>query len=274
MRRRTGAGFVVPWLVVLLSLVPAAGAGALCPPGFVEAPEGVRPVAWGGGLAQARPEKEELRIRWIVHSSFLLTSPSGASVLTDPHQPPPPGLAPLAVTVSNEHETHNQVHFFPRSRVLRAFEPGGTYREVSTRVGDIQVKSIPGSAFRGGEETFISNVIFLFKVGNLCIAHLGNLRRPLSAEQLRALGKVHVLMVPIDGSWNLPLAEIPALIRKVNPNVVLPMHYWDRGRADHFLAVLDGRFPVRKSPRDTLTLSRSTLSAQPTVVILSYRSSN
>ena len=56
----------------------------------------------------------------------------------------------------------------------------------------------------GGTERH-GNSIFIFEIANLCVAHLGHLHHTLTQQQLNEIGRVDVVMVPVDGSYTLDL---------------------------------------------------------------------
>jgi L-ascorbate metabolism protein UlaG (beta-lactamase superfamily) len=54
--------------------------------------------------------------------------------------------------------------------------------------------------FNGGTERN-GNSIFIFGIANLCIAHLGHLHHTLTQQQLNEIGRVDVVLVPVDGDY-------------------------------------------------------------------------
>ena len=258
-------------LLVLLSLAGLGRAAEnLCEPGFVQAPPGTLraiPVALAGQDASSR----EVRIQWVGHSSFLLTTPGGTAALTDPNAAHPPSLTPDVVTISNEHPTHNRAWTVPGNpRVLRGRTPTGEWLEVNVTVGDLSIKSIPGS---GGfaPDVPANNTIFAFRAEGLCLVHLGNLRQPLSEEQQRRIGRPDVLMVPIDGQWTLTYDQIALTISQLKPAIVLPMHYDFPRHVRLFMEFIQDTVPVRTRAESVLRLTRGTLPASSEVIVLGYR---
>jgi L-ascorbate metabolism protein UlaG (beta-lactamase superfamily) len=247
----------------------AIAAESLCEPGFVRRPASDRraiPVAARNPDAAPRV----VTIQWLGHSSFLIITPGGTTAITDPHSWHASPTAPDAVTVSNEHFTHNQVRSVPGSaRVLRGRTPEGEWIEVNVTVGDLSIKSLPSS---GGNamEIPVQNTIFVFRTEGLCIVHLGNLRRPLNEEQRQALGRPDVLMIPIDGQWTLSYDQIALTISQLRPAIVLPMHYDFPEHARLFMQFIKAAVPVRTQRDPTLRLTRATLPSASEVIVLGY----
>ena len=116
----------------------------------------------------------------------------------------------------------------------------------------------------------VQNTIFVFRTEGLCIVHLGNLRRPLSDEQRRHLGRPDVLMIPIDGQWTLSYDQIALTIMQLRPAIVLPMHYDFPEHARLFMQFIGETVPVRTMSQTTLTLTRATLPGASEVIVLGY----
>lgn len=260
-------------LVFLMLHGSSLAADPLCEPGFVHGPASrVRPLPVA--LAEQDPFARAVTIQWIGHSSFLMTTPGGTSALTDPHGEQLPGPAPDVVTISNEHPTHNQARALPGNpRTLRGRSPTGEWVEANVTIGDLSVKSIPGS---GGYAPDVpaNNTIFAFRAEGLCIVHLGNLRQPLGEEQRRRIGRPDVLMVPIDGQFTLRYDEIALTISQLRPAIVFPMHYDFPRHARLFMDFIQDTVPVRTQVESLVRLTRATLPASSEVIILGYRATD
>ena len=257
-------------LVLLMLHGRSLAAEPLCEPGFVQAPS-FRVRALPVALSEPDPFARAVTIQRLGHSSFLITTPGGTSALTDPHGEQLPGPGPDVVTISNEHPTHNQARAVPGSpRILRGRSPSGEWVEVNVTVGDLSIKSLPGS---GGYAPDVpaNNTIFAFRAEGLCIVHLGNLRQPLGEEQRRRIGRPDVLMIPIDGQFTLRYDEIALTISQLRPAIVLPMHYDFPQHARLFMDFMQDRVPVRARVESMVRLARGTLPASSEVLVLGYR---
>jgi L-ascorbate metabolism protein UlaG (beta-lactamase superfamily) len=210
-------------------------------------------------------------IQWLGHSSFLIMTPGGTVVLTDPHPRHPSATVPNVVTISNEHFTHNQTRTVPgNAQVLRGRTADGTWVEVNVIVEDLAINALPSS---GGNaiDIPVPNTIFVFRTDGLCIVHLGNLRQPLNEAQRQRLGRPDVLMIPIDGQWTLSYDQIAVTITQLRPAIVLPMHYDFPEHAQLFMNFIEETVPVRAVSERTLHLTRTTLPSTSGVVVLGYR---
>ncbi len=157
-------------------------------------------------------------ITWYGHSCFLVETAVG-SLVFDPYSPGSvPGLAlpPLeadAVSCSHGHRDHG----YAQAVTLSGREPGFTLRTIS--------------CFHDGKRGLLrgKNTIAVLEAEGLRVAHLGDLGHPLDAGQLRELGPVDVLLIPVGGHYTIDAAEAAALVRAVSPRITVPMHYRGEG---------------------------------------------
>ncbi len=202
-----------------------------------------------------------MNIIWNGHSCFTLESENG-SVVLDPYQDGAvPGLAPIrptadAVLCSHEHRDHGA-----RSLVTL------TGRSPSFQVTELPTFHDPeGGALRG------PNTIHILSAEGLRIAHLGDLGCSLSAQQLDLLRELDALLIPVGGYYTIDAAQAQAFVQRLNPRVVVPMHYRSDtfgydviARLEDFLAL---RSDVVRYPGNTLVLTKDTPSQ---TAVLTYQ---
>lgn len=155
---------------------------------------------------------DNVEIIWRGHSCFELRS-SQASVVIDPYlQVPGYGLLDLEadlVLVSHEHDDHNA-----RNRVRL------TGREPAVEVEVIDTFHDPqGGKLRG------PNKIHVLALAGKRIAHLGDLGHELSQEELARLQNLDVILIPVGGHYTIDAGQAAALVKAVNPAIIVPMHY-------------------------------------------------
>src|SRR5688572_23702399 len=141
-------------------------------------------------------------VEFFGHNFFQITTSKGTKIITDPIAPgmyPTPDVSPHAITVGREHPNHNYVEIAKGNPiVLRGLgNYGAEWNKISTTVRDVLIYTVPvyqqqfGNALKGAA--------FVFDLGTLCIAHLGDLAHKLTDEQIKAFGKVDIVMIPIGG---------------------------------------------------------------------------
>ena len=102
----------------------------------------------------------------------------------------------------------------------------------------------------------------------LCIAHLGHLHHTLSPEHLKKLGRIDVLLVPVDGGYTLETFDMMEVLRAINASLMIPMHFFGPSTLNRFLASAREHFPVAFSNTATISLSRATLPPSPKILVL------
>jgi L-ascorbate metabolism protein UlaG (beta-lactamase superfamily) len=263
MKRR---GFI--GLIAALILLPFKNlAHAFCNPALV------RLFGQGRQLVQARsgakPSLGNFFIEWYGHSSFLIHSGSQTKVVADPNFNVTPGIKADAVTVSNDHFTHNNTGAVTGDPViLRGITFRQTWNPIRINVKDISIVNIPSQ--RGQSWGAIANSIFIYEMGSLCLAHLGNIGHLLTPEQEKVMQRLDVMMIPIDAMTNLGFDDILKIIDQVKPPIVIPMHYDLAQQGELFAAFAKERYPVRRISGSQLSLNRAMLPKATEIFVLAH----
>jgi L-ascorbate metabolism protein UlaG (beta-lactamase superfamily) len=206
-------------------------------------------------------------VEWLGHATFQITSSKGTRILTDPHGAfdlPRPTLPQHIVTTSHQHGPHNSVHMAPGTPVvLHGLTPGGeNWQKISTTIRDVSVYVVPAFHDKSRGMQRGKNAVFVFRVDNICIAHLGDLGHVLTPEQLKMLGKIDILLVPVAGGmYTVTATEAREVTKQVNPKIAIPMHFW-------WEAEYTKDMPrVKSLNSSTLKISKTEL-PQPTEIIV------
>ncbi|MGI9487587.1 MAG: MBL fold metallo-hydrolase [Geminicoccaceae bacterium] len=245
--------------VMLPFAVGAGGAVAQCLP-MVQTDPWVIPVAL--------PVDGDVRLSYLGHSSFLIESAGGATVVTDyngVHRAP---FAPDIVTMNNAHSTHFSDAVEPGvAHALRGWGEDGAIAEHVLDFKDIRVRNIPTNIRDFGGTRYNSNSIFVFELADLCIAHLGHLHHTLTEQHLQELGLIDVLLVPIDGVYTMAQELMAEVIQQISPSIVIPMHYFSRLGVERFAGLMQGRYETVYANSPTIVFSRLRLPYKKIVVL-------
>ncbi|KQT54350.1 Zn-dependent hydrolase [Aureimonas sp. Leaf454] len=212
--------------------------------------------------------RDEVRITYAHHSTYIIESPNGVTAATDysgfSGEGPPPRIA----TMNKAHSTHfTNVPDPAIETVLRGWNPDGGPARHAVTVDDLYVRNVPTDIRMGGGDVEADgNSIFVFEVAGLCIGHLGHLHHRLTDEDFADIGRLDIVMVPVDGSWTLSQAGMGETVERLRSQIVLPMHRF-AGPIERFLERLPG-FAVERRDERSLTVSMRTLPERPTVIIL------
>jgi L-ascorbate metabolism protein UlaG (beta-lactamase superfamily) len=215
-----------------------------------------------------------VRIQFVAHASFLIQTPGGLSAVTDfTGFLGNVDFIPDVVTMNHAHSTHWTPHPDPAiPHVLRGWgEEFGTGIDHYLDLGEMLVRNVSTdirpTSFGGAMEPE-GNSIFVFEVGRMCIAHLGHLHHEPSPEQYAALGRVDVVMAPVDGGLTLDLPTMQRVLGRLKSSVVIPMHWWGDLSLRTFLNDMGEAFDVVETDQSAITLSLDTLPSRPTVMVL------
>jgi L-ascorbate metabolism protein UlaG (beta-lactamase superfamily) len=163
-----------------------------------------------------------LKIKWLGHSAFLVTSDTGIRIITDPYTPSGRltygeiGESADIVTVSHAHSDHNNVGAVRGNpEVVRATAEvkGIKFKAISTFHDDSQGRE------RG------ANTVFSFEVSGIRICHLGDLGHLLADQQVSEIGRVDILLIPVGGNYTIDAAMASQICDRLKPSVIIPMHY-------------------------------------------------
>ncbi len=246
----------------------APGGPSVCAtPGVAEAPGVVfRRVRYDGPFAPG-----EVAITYMGHSTFLIQTPEGLEIATDFADWLPPGFAPELVTMNGAHESHFTDN--PPAEialVLRGWSDasGPAVHDVMRR--DARVRNVTTDVVRGPTLVYPdANSIFVFEIGDLCLAHLGHLHVAPTEAQYAAIGQIDIVFAPVEGgAYMLDATAMIDVVDRLGARVVIPMHFFSLSAIDRFERVLGARYVSMRPSSPTVLFSPETLPAQPTLLIL------
>lgn len=163
-----------------------------------------------------------MKIRYLGHSSFAITSSGGETLVTDPYDSAigfeMPRVSAQAVTLSHYHYDHANVAAVGGKP--RVFEGAQSFKAGDFRVSGIKSFHDDARGAKRGE-----NVIFTIEVDGVKICHLGDLGEKFSEERVRSIGKPDVLLIPVGGNYTIDGDEAAKYSKAVAPGIIIPMHY-------------------------------------------------
>ena len=227
----------------------------------------VVPVALEEGL-----EPDSVLIRYIDHASFAIVTPDGTIAVTDyTGYIGTQDVVPDVVTMNNAHSTHWTVNPDPRiTHVLRGWSEDATPPDHQLDLGSMLVRNVTTDT-RGpfGEGARADgNSIFIFEAAGLCIGHLGHLHQIPSDAQYAAIGRLDVLMVPVDGGFTMRLEDMAGVVRRLRSSVVIPMHWFSDASLQAFLAEMSAELSVVETGGAQISMALDNLPSTPTVLVL------
>jgi L-ascorbate metabolism protein UlaG (beta-lactamase superfamily) len=209
-----------------------------------------------------------MEITWLGYSCLRLKG-KNTTIITDPC-PPEIGysldkISANIVTVSHQHPNHSYLKGV--SGEPRKILGPGEYE-----VGGVLIIGL--STFHDAESGKVlgKNTVYSIEVDDVNVCHLGDLGTPLSPAQVEELGNVDVLLVPVGGGTTITASQAAALVRSIEPKIVIPMHYKtltltkEMENVDKFLKEMGLTESV---PQPKLSVTKSSLPLTTTVITLS-----
>lgn len=167
-----------------------------------------------------------MEIKYLGHASFLIKTKT-AKIVTDPYDPDMVGLKfPKTeadiVTISHGHKDHNQVK---NVSGINGADPliidmPGEFEKMGVRIFGFQSFHDKTLGSERGE-----NILYKFESEGLSVLHCGDLGVVPEESFLETIGEVDILMVPTGGFYTIDSEEAFQLVKKIEPAIVIPMHY-------------------------------------------------
>ncbi len=234
-------------------------------------------LAMAEGLARVQPASlqvaaltdREVRVSYVGHSTFRIETAEGIVVATD-YNGNAGGPTPDVVTMNRAHSSHYTNSPDPAIKhVLRGWGEDGAPAKHDLAVGDMRIRNVT-TDIRFGTTTRITdgNSIFIFESAGLCIGHLGHLHHELTPGHIGWIGRLDVVMVPVDGRMTMPHENMMGVLKEVKAAVIIPMHIFGPNTLDSFLSEARKSFAVSYLEERTLVLSPQTLPTTPTVMVM------
>lgn len=163
-----------------------------------------------------------MEITCLGHASFKLRGKT-ATVVTDPFDPAMVGLKYPSVeadivTISHGHEDHNRADLVKGAK--KVISGPGEYEVLGVSI-------LGFSSWHDAQEGTLrgKNTLYVYEFEDLRLCHLGDLGHTLSDEAISQIGGLDVLLIPVGGEYTLGPKEAASLVSKVEPYLVIPMHY-------------------------------------------------
>lgn len=210
-----------------------------------------------------------MKINWLGHASFLIEA-EGKKIITDPFDekvgyPLYAGEVDIA-TVSHDHYDHNAVHLLKGNPVV--VKETGHFSW-----GEINITGYPSYHDKNKGRDRGENIIYKISAEDISILHLGDLGHVLEDQTVKEIGDIDILLLPVGGVYTINADEAFTLAQKINPKIIIPMHFatpalsFALSPVEDFTSKFD--YSVKKP---YLYVSRKDLSSTGEVIVLDYTS--
>lgn len=201
-------------------------------------------------------------IKYLGHASFFIKS-KDTRVVTDPYAASIgmkfPKVEADIVTVSHQHEDHNQANSVEGNTLI--IDMPGEFEKMGVRIFGYQSYHDKKKGAERGE-----NILYKIEAEGISILHCGDLGLVPDDSFLDQIGDVDILMLPVGGFYTIDSSEALELVKKIEPSIIIPMHYNHAKLNQKIFASLTGvdDFLVKKgvssqAPLPKLTLKKENL---------------
>ena len=156
-----------------------------------------------------------LKLTWLGHACFALEA-ENYRILLDPYAPGyVPGLGMVKtsankVLCSHQHADH-------------------AWQGIPVPLNEIHcpftITAIPSFHDDAMGSKRGLNTIHVIEYNGLRVAHLGDLGPDLDDDDIEALGKLDVVLIPVGGTYTLDCQQASDLVDRLQVKTVIPMHY-------------------------------------------------
>lgn len=222
-------------------------------------------------------------VRYLGHSCFFVSTGKGSTIIVDPYgnnvRYSFPPITADVVLISHEHRDHNAAWRVGGSPwvIKRTSEFPIEHEVVVKRTGEtLTFFGLPTHHDKFSGRRRGPNTVFHWFVEGVHFCHLGDLGHLLTDAQMKTLGKVDVLFLPVGGHCVLEPTEAALVMNQLNPNLVFPMHYLTphcegtdlaKEPLDSFLARMDN---VEHASTMAVDVELPRLPARTRIVVLNY----
>jgi len=230
----------------------------------------------------------KVTIRWHGQSFFEIQSGKGTLVAIDPHNIEAYGrreVKPDVLLITHPHTDHTAPEPIVNFATVKTFHGvKGTalkfkdqeFNEFEETFKDIKIKCVGAYHDKVQGMSRGKTGIFILEVDGLRIVHLGDLGHALTESQLKKIGKVDVLMIPVGGLYTLNGTDAKEVVEQLKPTrFIIPMHYgtavYDYVQDEkEFLEDQDKERIKRYSKNELVIESEEVPRKHPTIAVLSY----
>lgn len=213
-----------------------------------------------------------MKITWLGHSSFLLEI-QGVKIVTDPYDNSIDSIGYGSITtpvdcavVSHDHFDHNHVKGLKGNP--ETVQGSGQFSVKGITFTGIDTYHDDSKGSQRGD-----NVVFVIEAEGLRICHVGDLGHALSADQIQAIGRVDVLLLPVGGTYTVDALEATKVMDDLNPKLVIPMHFKTNVLDFPITGVdpfLEGKRNVRHQGSSQIDVTNETLPKEREIVVLEH----
>lgn len=208
-------------------------------------------------------------IRYQGHSFFTITTKDETVIATDPYHVfynyPQRSIRADICTVSHHHSDHDGVQSIAGAPLVI-----DTIGNHSTHSG-VRIIGIPTKHDDENGTLRGDNIFFVIEADGMRIGHAGDLGHMLTSEQLKSIGALDVLLLPVGGYYTIDAKVANDVRNHLKPHITIPMHYKTEYNQDMPIASLaECMSDMNEDPQHMplLRIVREDLKERPHMIVL------
>ncbi|MBM4023101.1 MAG: MBL fold metallo-hydrolase [Planctomycetes bacterium] len=245
--------------------------------------------------AQPKEDNPRFTVRWYGQAFFTVTIPSGRVIAFEPQVMPVfPRKDKIRADIVCQSHPHADKERLEgaiedatdtnKVRVLRGYKLERPSRpwdwnpldeKVKVEEASYRFRTVGNYRDAEGGKKWGKNATFVVEIEGVTFCHLGHLGHTLSETEVKAIGPVDVLFVPVGGVYVLNGADAKDVVSAIKPKrYIFPMAYAVDGQPDTLLSAdefLDGLKLVTKATESNAFTFDPREKVSPTTIVLGWK---
>lgn len=211
-----------------------------------------------------------MKIDYLGHACFRITSASGTRIITDPFQGVgyelPNNVTAEIITVSHGHFDHDNISAVSGNPIV--IDGSGINRACDIDFhGTETFHDNRQGALRG------KNIVYSFSVDGVRCCHLGDIGEPWRDGFLEIAKNTDVLMIPVGGTYTIDVVQAKVYLENLNPKIAILMHFKPKAGCLDIASEEDvlSAFKSAKTLDKSLEITKERLNNQTTEILIMER---
>ncbi|MFX0134362.1 MAG: MBL fold metallo-hydrolase [Candidatus Hodarchaeota archaeon] len=181
-----------------------------------------------------------VKIRWCGHNCFEITG-KDVVIATDPFNGKMVGLVTPDICADIIMSSHNHGDHWHKKTAENMCNEGAEIikweNKTFENIKGVKIKGVATAHDDNEGKSRGQNTVYVFTVDGLTLCHCGDLGHTLKDEQIKEIGKIDILLIPVGGIFTIDPKAATKVVEQLNPKLVIPMHYYHEGMASMFSAL-------------------------------------
>ena len=211
-----------------------------------------------------------MKIKWLGHACFQITSKDGIKIITDPYDN---SIGYKLGSIDGDIVLSSHDHFDHNYTKRVDGQPVVVNTQGDKNVKGISIKGLPCFHDKSEGKERGTNIIFKLTVDLLDVCHLGDLGHTLTQNEVSSIGNVDILLLPDGGVFTIDAKEATDVAGQIKAKIVIPMHYKTKDLTfsiDDVEGFLQGKTNVKRLNVNEVEITKENLPTTEEIWVLNY----